>query len=139
MFGVTSVFSWLAIGSGLYYFESRLSNSSSFLLRPSHFILLSSADTLRTVEYYRYYFLVKLSNSSTFNVCVSFSDCFFHILLSHASHFTLILIRRPYVTDEPIQMELQCVSIPSKGKGMISLTDIPLASLIHKEDPYAAV
>lgn len=43
------------------------------------------------------------------------------------------------MTDEPLQMELQCVSTPSKGRGMISLTNIPMASLIHKEDPYAAV
>ncbi|PIN26923.1 Histone-lysine N-methyltransferase [Handroanthus impetiginosus] len=36
-------------------------------------------------------------------------------------------------------MELQCVSTTTKGRGMISLMDIPIASLIHKEDPYAAI
>ncbi|KAL0401057.1 UNVERIFIED_CONTAM: Stress-induced-phosphoprotein 1 [Sesamum latifolium] len=33
----------------------------------------------------------------------------------------------------------QCVSRPTKGRGMTTSTDIPLASLIHKEDPYAAI
>lgn len=46
---------------------------------------------------------------------------------------------RSYVTDESIQMELQCVSTTTKGRGMTSFINIPLASLIHKEDPYAAV
>ncbi|KAL8552408.1 hypothetical protein ACS0TY_001195 [Phlomoides rotata] len=40
--------------------------------------------------------------------------------------------------EEPLQMELQCIST-TKGRGMNSLTNIPLASLIHKEDPYAAI
>ncbi|KAK4433451.1 Stress-induced-phosphoprotein 1 [Sesamum alatum] len=42
-------------------------------------------------------------------------------------------------SDEQLQVELQCVSTPAKGRGMTSFTDIPLASLIHKEDPYAAI
>ncbi|XP_041995450.1 histone-lysine N-methyltransferase SMYD3-like isoform X2 [Salvia splendens] len=41
--------------------------------------------------------------------------------------------------DEPLQVELQCVSTPNKGRGMISLTNIPMASLIHKEDPHGAI
>ncbi|KAL0298280.1 UNVERIFIED_CONTAM: Stress-induced-phosphoprotein 1 [Sesamum radiatum] len=44
-----------------------------------------------------------------------------------------------YVTDEQLQVELQCVSTPTKGRGMMTSTDISLASLIHKEDPYAAI
>ncbi|KAK6155982.1 hypothetical protein DH2020_010230 [Rehmannia glutinosa] len=40
---------------------------------------------------------------------------------------------------ERLQMDLQCVSTTTKGRGMVSSTDIPLASLIHKEDPYAAI
>ncbi|KAG6416010.1 hypothetical protein SASPL_123431 [Salvia splendens] len=46
---------------------------------------------------------------------------------------------RSYMTDEPLQVELQCVSTPNKGRGMISLTNIPMASLIHKEDPHGAI
>ncbi|KAI3458405.1 hypothetical protein Pfo_015068 [Paulownia fortunei] len=42
-------------------------------------------------------------------------------------------------SDEQLQMELQCVSTTTKGRGMASFTDVPLASLIHKEDPYAAI
>ncbi|KAL0321737.1 UNVERIFIED_CONTAM: Stress-induced-phosphoprotein 1 [Sesamum calycinum] len=42
-------------------------------------------------------------------------------------------------SDEQLQVELQCVSTPTKGRGMMTSTDIPLASLIHKEDPYAAI
>ncbi|KAL7107461.1 hypothetical protein ACP275_06G056100 [Erythranthe tilingii] len=42
-------------------------------------------------------------------------------------------------SDERLQMELKCVSTTTKGRGMTSFTDIPLASLIHKEDPYAAI
>ncbi|KAL2540000.1 Tetratricopeptide repeat (TPR)-like superfamily protein [Abeliophyllum distichum] len=41
--------------------------------------------------------------------------------------------------DEPLQIKLQSVPTPTKGRGMVSLTDIPRASLIHKEDPYAAI
>ncbi|KAL6532980.1 hypothetical protein OROMI_027092 [Orobanche minor] len=44
-----------------------------------------------------------------------------------------------YVTDEPFQMELHCVTTTSKGRGMASSTDIRVSSLVHKEDPYAAI
>ncbi|MQL84189.1 hypothetical protein Taro_016678, partial [Colocasia esculenta] len=37
------------------------------------------------------------------------------------------------------KIELQCVSIQAKGKGMVSLKNIPPAFLIHSEDPLAAV
>ncbi|KAF6172693.1 hypothetical protein GIB67_042016 [Kingdonia uniflora] len=37
------------------------------------------------------------------------------------------------------QIKLQCVSTPAKGRGMASLSDIPRATLIHTEEPYAAV
>lgn len=43
------------------------------------------------------------------------------------------------MTDDPCQIELQCVPTRTKGRGMATLADIPEASLIHKEDPYAAV
>ncbi|XP_059627848.1 uncharacterized protein LOC132270675 isoform X2 [Cornus florida] len=43
------------------------------------------------------------------------------------------------VTDEEHQIKLQCVSTPNKGRGMACLTDIPRASLIHVEEPYAAI
>lgn len=41
--------------------------------------------------------------------------------------------------DEPLQIKLHSVSTATKGRGMASLSDIPQASLIHKEDPYAAI
>lgn len=41
--------------------------------------------------------------------------------------------------DELHQIKLQCVSTPTKGRGMVSLTDIPQASLLHTEEPYAAI
>ncbi|CAI9091934.1 OLC1v1027055C1 [Oldenlandia corymbosa var. corymbosa] len=43
------------------------------------------------------------------------------------------------ICDEPLQVELQCVSKITKGRGMITVAEIPEASLIHKEDPYAAI
>lgn len=51
------------------------------------------------------------------------------------------LLEEPYdnTQDEPIQVELQCVFTPTKGRGMTCYTDVPQASLIHKEDPYAAI
>ncbi|CAA0834501.1 Tetratricopeptide repeat (TPR)-like superfamily protein [Striga hermonthica] len=42
-------------------------------------------------------------------------------------------------SDERLQMDLHCVSTTAKGRGMAASTDIPLASLIHKEEPYAAI
>ncbi|KAK9913904.1 hypothetical protein M0R45_037708 [Rubus argutus] len=41
--------------------------------------------------------------------------------------------------DEPHQMKLQCVTTPEKGKGLASTVDIPQASLIHTEDPFAMI
>lgn len=35
--------------------------------------------------------------------------------------------------------QLECVSTPSKGRGMVAVTDIPPSSLLHTEEPYAAV
>lgn len=42
-------------------------------------------------------------------------------------------------TDEPHQIKIECVSTPTKGKGMASVSEIPKASLIHTEEPYAAI
>lgn len=42
------------------------------------------------------------------------------------------------MTDES-QINVQCVSTPTKGRGMVTLTDIPQASLLHSEEPYATV
>ncbi|KAE9465086.1 hypothetical protein C3L33_02999, partial [Rhododendron williamsianum] len=42
-------------------------------------------------------------------------------------------------TDEPHQIKIECVSTPNKGKGMAAVSEIPKASLIHTEEPYAAV
>ncbi|KNA09438.1 hypothetical protein SOVF_153580 [Spinacia oleracea] len=43
------------------------------------------------------------------------------------------------VIDELPQAKLQCVSTPIKGRGRASLFDIPPASLVHQEEPYAAI
>lgn len=45
----------------------------------------------------------------------------------------------PFVADEPLQLKLKCTSTRAKGRGMASLSDIAQGSLIHTEDPYAAV
>ncbi|KAJ0970216.1 hypothetical protein J5N97_023093 [Dioscorea zingiberensis] len=42
-------------------------------------------------------------------------------------------------SDEPLLAVLQCVSTPSKGRGMTSVDDIAPASLIHSEEPLAAI
>ncbi|GJS58567.1 hypothetical protein Tco_0653351 [Tanacetum coccineum] len=42
------------------------------------------------------------------------------------------------VTDQPQQIQLQCVSTKTKGRGMVSLIDVPQATLLHTEEPYAA-
>ncbi|PIA59746.1 hypothetical protein AQUCO_00400563v1 [Aquilegia coerulea] len=47
--------------------------------------------------------------------------------------------KNPGSLAEPHLMELQCVSTPAKGRGMSSVTDIPQASLILSEEPYAAI
>ncbi|XP_021601179.1 SET and MYND domain-containing protein 4 isoform X5 [Manihot esculenta] len=39
--------------------------------------------------------------------------------------------------NEPQQINLLCVTDPDKGRGMVSPCDIPQASLVHKEEPYA--
>nr|GEY03429.1 hypothetical protein [Tanacetum cinerariifolium] len=36
-------------------------------------------------------------------------------------------------------MQLQCVSTETKGRGMVSLTDVPQATLLHTEEPYFAI
>lgn len=41
--------------------------------------------------------------------------------------------------DEPRQLKLSQVSTPDKGRGMASQCDIPQASLVHKEEPYALI
>lgn len=43
------------------------------------------------------------------------------------------------VTADSHPVVLQCVSTPAKGKGMASPKDIPPASLLHTEEPLAAV
>ncbi|KAG9441179.1 hypothetical protein H6P81_017033 [Aristolochia fimbriata] len=37
------------------------------------------------------------------------------------------------------KVNLKCVTTPEKGRGMISLDDIPPSSLIYSEEPYASV
>lgn len=41
--------------------------------------------------------------------------------------------------DEMTHTQMECVSTPAKGRGMISVADIPPSSLLHIEEPYAAV
>ncbi|XP_057949384.1 uncharacterized protein LOC131144640 isoform X2 [Malania oleifera] len=41
--------------------------------------------------------------------------------------------------DEQLQIRLRCVTTPSKGRGMVSPCNIPPASLVHSEEPYAAI
>ncbi|XP_073296910.1 uncharacterized protein [Primulina huaijiensis] len=62
------------------------------------------------------------------------------IMLGHSGQRSSLL-EEPYdiTQDEPLQVELQCIFTPTKGRGMTSYTDVPQASLIHKEDPYAAI
>ncbi|KAJ0102835.1 hypothetical protein Patl1_05341 [Pistacia atlantica] len=43
------------------------------------------------------------------------------------------------VPEDPLQVKLQCVSTPDKGRGMASQCDIPEASLVHREEPYAVI
>ncbi|XP_074286472.1 uncharacterized protein LOC141611756 isoform X2 [Silene latifolia] len=45
----------------------------------------------------------------------------------------------PLIDDELPQSKIQCVTTPTKGRGMASLSDIPPASLLHREEPYAAI
>ncbi|KAL5733075.1 hypothetical protein ACOSQ2_032767 [Xanthoceras sorbifolium] len=41
--------------------------------------------------------------------------------------------------EEPLQMITKCVTTPDKGRGMASQCDIPQASLVHTEEPYAVI
>lgn len=43
------------------------------------------------------------------------------------------------MTDEPDQVKLQCLVTTTKGRGMFCVDDVSEASLVHKEDPYAAI
>ncbi|XP_059300553.1 uncharacterized protein LOC132052863 isoform X1 [Lycium ferocissimum] len=43
------------------------------------------------------------------------------------------------VPDEPDQVKLQCLLTTTKGRGMFCVEDVSEASLVHKEDPYAAI
>ncbi|KAK1399708.1 SET domain-containing protein [Heracleum sosnowskyi] len=40
---------------------------------------------------------------------------------------------------EATHTKLECVSTPTKGRGMVSVADIPPSSLLHIEEPFAAV
>ncbi|KAI9157468.1 hypothetical protein LWI28_023036 [Acer negundo] len=41
--------------------------------------------------------------------------------------------------EEPLQMITKCVTTPAKGRGMASICEIPQASLVHSEEPYAVI
>ncbi|PWZ58908.1 hypothetical protein Zm00014a_009956 [Zea mays] len=43
------------------------------------------------------------------------------------------------LAGQPHKIVIESISTPNKGRGMISTDDIPPASLIHVEDPLAAV
>ncbi|KAJ8537160.1 hypothetical protein K7X08_035561 [Anisodus acutangulus] len=43
------------------------------------------------------------------------------------------------VPDELDQVKLQCLLTTTKGRGMFCVEDVSEASLVHKEDPYAAI
>ncbi|XP_075111248.1 uncharacterized protein LOC142181709 isoform X4 [Nicotiana tabacum] len=43
------------------------------------------------------------------------------------------------VPDEPDQVKLRCLFKKTKGRGMFCVDDVSEASLVHKEDPYAAL
>ncbi|KAI3783557.1 hypothetical protein L1987_42641 [Smallanthus sonchifolius] len=43
------------------------------------------------------------------------------------------------IHDQLQEIQLQCVETETKGRGMVSLTDIPQATLLHAEEPYAAI
>ncbi|KMT17392.1 hypothetical protein BVRB_2g038470 isoform A [Beta vulgaris subsp. vulgaris] len=55
------------------------------------------------------------------------------------SSFRELTGKEQLVIDELPQGKLQCVSTPTKGRGMSSLCDMPPASLLHKEEAYAAI
>ncbi|KAL8151504.1 hypothetical protein V2J09_021312 [Rumex salicifolius] len=41
--------------------------------------------------------------------------------------------------DEKLKVKIHCVHTPTKGRGMASQVDISEASVVHKEEPYAAI
>ncbi|XP_062154808.1 uncharacterized protein LOC133862909 isoform X1 [Alnus glutinosa] len=43
------------------------------------------------------------------------------------------------ILDEQHQIKLKCVTTANKGRGMVSPSDIPPASLVHTEEPYAMI
>ncbi|XP_047311475.1 SET and MYND domain-containing protein DDB_G0284059 [Impatiens glandulifera] len=43
------------------------------------------------------------------------------------------------IADESYKQVLQCVHTPAKGRGMVSVTDVPQASLVHVEEPFASI
>ncbi|GAV70275.1 TPR_1 domain-containing protein/TPR_10 domain-containing protein/TPR_11 domain-containing protein [Cephalotus follicularis] len=43
------------------------------------------------------------------------------------------------ISDEPHQVKPQCVEVTGKGRGMVSQSDIPQATLVHIEEPYALI
>lgn len=49
------------------------------------------------------------------------------------------IVVHAFVTEEPVQVKLRCVTSPDKGRGMASQCDIPEATLVHIEEPYAMV
>ncbi|KAL6554741.1 hypothetical protein OROHE_007480 [Orobanche hederae] len=59
-----------------------------------------------------------------------------HMMNSKSSYFE---ITEDTLEDEPLQMELNCVTTTGKGRGRTTSTDIFASSLVHKEDFYAAV
>ncbi|XP_076903718.1 uncharacterized protein LOC143558846 [Bidens hawaiensis] len=46
---------------------------------------------------------------------------------------------RSSVSDQLQDIQLQCVETETKGRGMVSLTDVPQSTLLHAEEPYAAI
>lgn len=60
------------------------------------------------------------------------------------NYFTCSLVKivrwyNAFVAGEMPQIELRCVSMPGKGRGMVSSCDISPGSLVHAEEPYAMV
>lgn len=70
------------------------------------------------------YFVIP--NISTCNEWCSYFDCMTNMVPA-------------FVTDESVQVQLQCVTTPDKGRGITSQYDIPEGSLVHSEEPYAVV
>ncbi|XP_020598553.1 LOW QUALITY PROTEIN: SET and MYND domain-containing protein 4 [Phalaenopsis equestris] len=49
------------------------------------------------------------------------------------------LKRNEKLHDVSADIKLHCITTPDKGRGMVSSNDIPPASLIHTEEPFAAI